>query len=88
MAEEAREIQRLHRMKVNANKFMDRIEKHPEHEKIPVWSKRLKELTGGIAVAEHEAAAAAVKAELEKPGVEIKVPVKHFAVEESAPAVE
>jgi len=87
MVDEPREVQRLHRMKVNANKFMDRIAVHPEHSKISVWTKCLKDLVAGIAIAEHEAAAAQVKQELAKEGVEIIVPVKHFAVEATEPAV-
>jgi len=84
---EPREIQRLQRMKINANKFMDRIAVHPEHDKVPAWTKRLQDLVAGIAITEHEAAAAAVKKELAKEGVEIKVPVKHFAVAATEPVV-
>lgn len=87
MAEEARAIQRLRRMKFAANKKMDLLANHPKHPKASRWTERLKELTGSIAIAEHEAAAAVVKAELAKPGVEIKVPVKHFAVDVTEPAV-
>lgn len=90
MAEVARAIQRLHRMQVSANKKIDQLADHPKHPKAARWVERLKELTVGIAVAEHEAKAAAIKDELAKPGVEIKVPVKHFAVTpiEPAPAAE
>lgn len=84
---EPRAIQRLQRMKIMANKKMDQIADHPKHRKALRWVERLKELVAGIAIAEHEAAAAQVKAELAKPGVEIKVPVKHFAVDVSEPAV-
>ncbi len=85
VAEEPRPIQRLRRMKISANKFMDRIADHPKHEKVLVWTKRLQELVAGISVAEHEAAAAEVKKEQKKGGVNIKVPVHHFAVKSNEP---
>jgi len=80
MADEPREVQRLRRMKIGANKKMDQLEKFPDHPKAPRWMERLKEFTASIAVAEHEAAAATIKSELAKEGVEIKVPTKHFVV--------
>lgn len=77
---EPREIQRLHRMKLAANKKMDQLANHPKHPKVKRWTARLRELAGSIAIAEHEAKAAAVRKEQSKGGVEIAVPVKHFAV--------
>lgn len=77
---EPREIQRLHRMKLAANKKMDLLANHPKHPKVKRWTERLKELAGSIAIAEHEAKAAAVRKAQATGGVEIAVPVKHFAV--------
>lgn len=85
---EPREVQRLHRMKLAANKFIDRIAQSPEDENVPLWTGKLRELVAGIAVMEHEAEAAKIKAALKKPGVEIKVPTQHFGVEATSPAVE
>lgn len=88
MAEIPRAVQRLHRMKVASNKFIDRIAQSPEDENVPLWTRKLREFVVDIAVMEHEAKAAAIKSELKKPGVEIKVPTQHFGVDATSPAVE
>ncbi len=84
---EPREVQRLDRMMQNANKFMDRIAAHPEHEKVPRWTECLKELVLGIEVAEHEAAAAKVKQKQKTGGVDIQVPAHHFVRQSDEPVV-
>lgn len=80
MAEVPREIQRLHRMQLAANKTMDLIADHPDHPKKKRWLEHLKELVAGIEITIYEAKVAAVKKEQAKGGVNIQVPVKHFAV--------
>ena len=83
-----RENQRVIRMKLNANKFIRLLAKFPKHEKNPLWTKRLQDLVAGITVSEHMSAAARIAGHMEKPGVNIRVPVKQFKVEITEPVVE
>ncbi len=83
MADDPREIQRLERMKVNANKFMAILDKDPDNEQA---AKRLQEMLQGIELCQFEAAAAAVKEKQKKGGVNIEVPVVRFEVKSHSPA--
>ncbi len=89
MANEPRVVQRLERIKINANKYMALIANNPDDERVPQWNVRLQDMLRGIVVLEHEAAAAELKAkQAEKPGgVHIKVPLAQFTLKTDAPSV-
>lgn len=74
---EPRDVQRLERMKANANKYMVALDADPNDENA---AKRLQEMLAGIQLCEFEAAAAMVKEEQKAGGVHIEVPVAHFAL--------
>lgn len=82
---EPKEVQRLERMKVYANKLMDRVEHEPGHPKAPLWDAKLQQTLLNMQVMKHEAAAAAAKAEHKAGGVRIEVPTKHFATRVNTP---
>ena len=76
---EPREVQRLERMKQNANKYMALIEADPDNEMVSRWNDRLQDMLRGIQVLELEVTAAKLKEEQKKPGgVHIEVPVGNF----------
>ncbi len=88
MANEPREVQRLERMKQNANKYMALIENNPDHEMVPRWNERLQDMLRGIKVLVLEVEAAKLKAEQTKPnGVHIEVPVGAFILKSDTPSV-
>ncbi len=84
MSEEPRAVQHLRRLKINANKYMAVLENDPENEKA---ASRLQDMLRGIELAEVEAAAAHIKEKQSQGGVLIKVPVQHFAIKPTEPAV-
>ena len=79
---EPREVQRLERMKVNANKYMSALEANPNDKNA---AKRLQDMLAGIELCQFEAAAATVKEEQKKGGVHIEVPAAHFALKKLPP---
>lgn len=83
---ESREIQRYERMKIYANKLMDRLKGHPDHPKAKGWDRKLQQTLLNMQVAQHEAAAARVKDAQKKGGVRIEVPTKHFGLKSDAPS--
>ncbi len=89
MANEPRVVQRLERIKINANKYMALIEANPDDERIPQWNTRLQDMLRGIVVLEHEAAAVELKAkQAENPGgVHIEVPLAQFTLKQNVPSV-
>ena len=88
MTDEPREVQRLERMKINANKYMALIKDNPDDKLVPNWNKRLQDMLRGIQVLVHEAAAAKLKAEQKKPGgVHIEVPLGLFQLKSDTPFV-
>ena len=82
---EAKSIQRLERMKIYANKLMDRAKNEPDHPKSKLWDAKLQQTLLNMQVMEHEAAAAVVKEKHKAGGVRIEVPTKHFSVKAEAP---
>ncbi len=84
MADEPRSVQRLERIKINANKYMKVLEKDPDNENA---QKRLQDMLRGIELLQFQAAADAVKDKHKKGGVHIKVPVMRFELKSDAPAV-
>lgn len=87
MANEPRAVQQLERMKINANKYMDRVTNFPDHPSIDRWKERLQEMLQSIQIFEHEAKAAAVRLNQKAGGVNIEVPATHFALKSSVPEV-
>jgi len=87
MSNEPREVQRLERLKINANKYMKLIEENPDSDQMKLWSARLQDMLRGIELLVHEAAAAKVKAEQKDGGVHIKVPAAHFELKSDTPSV-
>ena len=85
---EPREVQRLERMKQNANKYMALIKNNPDGVEVPHWNERLQDMLRGIQVLIHEVAAAELKKEQKKPGgVHIEVPVGQFILKSDTPSV-
>ena len=84
---EPREIQRLERMKQNANKYMDLIERHPTHENVKRWQKRLQDMLAGIELTELEAAAVILKSKQATGGVHIEVPAHQFKLKSTTPSM-
>ncbi len=85
MADEPRSVQRLERIKKNANKFMAILEKDPDNKQAQT---RLQDMLRGIELLQFQAAAEAVKDKHAKGGVHIKVPVMRFELKSSTPAVQ
>ena len=87
---ESKEVQRFERMKVYANKLMDKLANQSDHPKAKLWDGKLQQTLLNMQVMEHEAAAAVVKEKHKAGGVRIEVPTKHFStkmnVPETAPA--
>ncbi len=81
-----RVVQRLYRVKLAANKMMDRINNPdlPDSKKV-TWRWKLQEYLADIAAMEHEAAAVIVRAAMEKGGVNIEVPVANFGFKKQTP---
>jgi len=88
MSNEPREVQRLERLKQNANKYMKLIDENPDSSSLPIWENRLQDMLRGIEVLKHEVAVAILKQEEKQPGgVHIQVPAAHFALKPLVPGV-
>ncbi len=84
MADEPRSMQRLERIKINANKYMAVLKLDPNNENA---QKRLQDMLRGIELIQFEAAADAVKEKHAKGGVHIEVPPTKFKLKSDKPAV-
>lgn len=84
MADEPRSVQRLDRIKRNANKYMKVLKNDPDNKNA---QKRLQDMLRGIELLEFEAAAEEAKSKHAKGGVHIKVPAMHFTLKADPPAV-
>jgi len=84
---EAREVQRLERMKINANKYMQLIDENPDSLSLSIWEDRLQDMLRGIKVLALEVETALLKKEPKPGGVHIKVPAAHFELKALTPEV-
>lgn len=80
-----RNIQRVERMKLQYNKYVERLENHPKHLKAANWLKRMRELIADIAATELRAQADEVEIQAKKAGVNIEVPLQKFGLREAEP---
>ena len=75
-----RSIQRVERMKIAYNKYVERLVADPNHPKRAIYEKSMREYLTSIATTELRAQADEIEIANKEDGVNIEVPLKQFGL--------